>query len=492
MATSIDDELKCGICLELFQDPRSLPCLHTFCRECIQRSLNESDHSLKCPLCRAKHVLSHEGAGLLPVDHYALQELPFKRLQQQREDNGGQQDCKSCGKQAPVVAWCEDCDAMICQPCLALHEKIVKWRGHHVVKKTDESRRESTASLEKQDVNFKCLEHNDQNLKYVCNPCSELVCPECLLGAHRDHKYSMVEEARHSFKTKIKELSSLVENKKEEFSEYLEKAGKAEHKALEYSELMKTKVNEVFDGIVASVEAQRNDALQSVSQEVKEIWSQKEMVEVSLAQLDSFTRFAGHTNECATNVSYVAMATQGIKLMERLKDTHGDQSTLDQKMVGIVLLKCVKDPLDVLLNELFVLGQVSLVFSPAPNSTIECPSSGIVRLSFLVSLRVGGRPVISKTLRERCNFIASVHVELAMTGSVDDHDTSRPCSLDSNAEAFKFNAVDSFICKSLHPEEVSWTICPKVKCSSKYQTLAVLCKLSGDVVTETVVALYTF
>ena len=38
----------CCICLELFQDPRSLPCLHTFCRECIQRSLNETDHSMMC------------------------------------------------------------------------------------------------------------------------------------------------------------------------------------------------------------------------------------------------------------------------------------------------------------------------------------------------------------------------------------------------------------------------------------------------------------
>ena len=50
----------------------------------------------------------------------------------------------------------------------------------------------------------------------------------------------------------------------------------------------------------------------------------------------------------------------------------------------VVPLKCVEDaPLDVI----FVLGQVSLVFSPAPDSTIECPSSGIVQLNFLVSLR---------------------------------------------------------------------------------------------------------
>ena len=50
-------------------------------------------------VCRAKHVLS-EGAGLLPVNQYALQELPLKRLQQQREDNGGPHqlvECKSSG-----------------------------------------------------------------------------------------------------------------------------------------------------------------------------------------------------------------------------------------------------------------------------------------------------------------------------------------------------------------------------------------------------------
>ena len=31
MMDDVHDELQCGMCLELFQDPRSLPCLHTFC-----------------------------------------------------------------------------------------------------------------------------------------------------------------------------------------------------------------------------------------------------------------------------------------------------------------------------------------------------------------------------------------------------------------------------------------------------------------------------
>ena len=84
-------------------------------------------------------------------------------------------------------------------------------------------------------------------------------------------------------------------------------------------------MNNVFDGIAASVEAQRNKALQRVSEGKKKIWAQKEMMEVSLAQLDSFTQFSDHTHKCMAEASYVGMAAQGIKLMERLKDIHGDK-----------------------------------------------------------------------------------------------------------------------------------------------------------------------
>ena len=408
---AMEEHLKCGICLELFQDPRSLPCLHTFCRECIQRSLNEENHSLKCPVCRAKHELS-EGAGLLPVNQYALQELPLKRLQQQQEDNGGHQlvECKSCGEQAVMVAWCYECDAMICPLCEASHKKLAIFREHHVAKKPTEEEANKVsprASLRKVAIP-KCLIHIDQNLKHFCVPCSELVCSDCLLaGSHTGHEHSLVEEARHSFQTEMKELGSLVKEKNEEFSNYLEKASKAEGKALEYSELMKSEVNNVFDGIVASVEAQRNEALQSVSQGVKEIWSQKEMMEVSLAQLDSFTRFADQTHKCTTDASFVSMATQCIKLMSQIKNVKVDETALNRNMVAILPL-CGNEeefPLHVDLKELFILGRPSLFFLPSPES-------GIIngrKESMSVSLTVGGEIISSEYLRENCSLNVSMY-----------------------------------------------------------------------------------
>ena len=207
---------------------------------------------------------------------------------------------------------------------------------------------------------------------------------------HSDHQYSLAKETRHALEKRIKEWAGLVTEKKQEFNEYLEKASEAEGKALEYSELMKSEVNNVFDGIVASVEAQRNEALQSVSQGVKEIWSQKEMMEVSLAQLDSFTRFAENTHKCKTDV---AMAAQSVKLMERLKDIHGDEKALDEEKIKPQVLgpHCSKDHLNIRLHTIFGLGQpLMFKFSPAPGTQILLQRSYRTRVHVNVSLEVGG------------------------------------------------------------------------------------------------------
>ena len=397
MATSIaiDDDLKCGICLEQFQDPRSLPCLHTFCLECLQRSLDENS-SLKCPVCRAKHELSKERVGLLPVDQCVLQQLPLKRLQQQqKEDTSVDKKCGFCGETETPVAWCSDCGVLICKLCLDLHEKMVYLRGHHIMQRGKD---QSEFCIKGAISASGCLRHSGQGLEYLCTHCSEAVCSACLLlGPHKDHQYSTVEEARHNLETKMRGLMDSVVTKKEEFSEYLEKVDKVEGEALEYSEFMTNKVNNVFDSFTASVEAQRNEALQSVSQGVKEIWSQKELVEVSMAQLDSFTRFADHVQKCATDSSYVSMAAHGVKLMERLEKICGDENVLEQKMVAIGSRR--------LPIELLKLGQPSLKFSHESDIVFVCCSQSTVsgtrgNLSINVSLMVDGFPVISETMYE--------------------------------------------------------------------------------------------
>jgi len=64
MATTLVDELseevRCALCLELFEDPRFLQCGHTFCFECLKGL--EVRKTINCPLCRKVH---HIGKGTI-------------------------------------------------------------------------------------------------------------------------------------------------------------------------------------------------------------------------------------------------------------------------------------------------------------------------------------------------------------------------------------------------------------------------------------------
>lgn len=46
-----DDNLVCGICLDIFEKPSALACQHTFCEACIQQHFRSSS-SGECPTCR--------------------------------------------------------------------------------------------------------------------------------------------------------------------------------------------------------------------------------------------------------------------------------------------------------------------------------------------------------------------------------------------------------------------------------------------------------
>ena len=44
LAEGLNKELTCAICLELFKTPKMLPCLHTFCEECLKQIATQSSN----------------------------------------------------------------------------------------------------------------------------------------------------------------------------------------------------------------------------------------------------------------------------------------------------------------------------------------------------------------------------------------------------------------------------------------------------------------
>ena len=60
LVDTLGEHLKCAVCLDQYTEPKVLPCLHTFCKRCLQGVLNREGAVWKliCPTCRTSAKVS--------------------------------------------------------------------------------------------------------------------------------------------------------------------------------------------------------------------------------------------------------------------------------------------------------------------------------------------------------------------------------------------------------------------------------------------------
>ncbi len=65
------DITECAVYLEEYQEPKHLPCTHTFCLKCL-KSLQKKKF-ITCPLCTKKHKVPPRGVQAFPENQHAVQ-----------------------------------------------------------------------------------------------------------------------------------------------------------------------------------------------------------------------------------------------------------------------------------------------------------------------------------------------------------------------------------------------------------------------------------
>uniref|UniRef100_A0A8C5QCV8 Uncharacterized protein n=1 Tax=Leptobrachium leishanense TaxID=445787 RepID=A0A8C5QCV8_9ANUR len=134
-SADLRDELTCSICLNIYTDPVTLPCGHSFCRTCIGDVLDTQERSgaYKCPECRAE---SQERPAL--VKNRKLRNIAENIRSTHPEQEEAGIPCTYCDSPVPAAKTCLHCEVLeyyccedtvcICVSCRLDGEH----RGHQV------------------------------------------------------------------------------------------------------------------------------------------------------------------------------------------------------------------------------------------------------------------------------------------------------------------------------------------------------------------------
>ena len=104
---NLKKEAECPLCLETVKNPKTLPCLHSFCLECLDKLANfarrQLQTTIKCPVCQTSFSIPDTGTFVdLPsfllnrlVDVHSLEDGPVQA-----------QNCNNCDENNLATSYC--------------------------------------------------------------------------------------------------------------------------------------------------------------------------------------------------------------------------------------------------------------------------------------------------------------------------------------------------------------------------------------------------
>jgi len=192
-------DLECSLCKDIFREPKTLGCLHSFCLECLETHY-ERTHStvgLRCPICRTPfQSQSRDQLSNLSTDLYLLNALEnhnsLKNLTHEQ---------KGCVvEENEATHYCLDCEEHFCEGCAKVHQKSKATKNHQVIPIGEMKDQTQINVISKSSSQLYCQIHQSEEIKLFCEDCKEPICSLCI-DKHRAHT--------------ISSLSSIMQNEKQ-------------------------------------------------------------------------------------------------------------------------------------------------------------------------------------------------------------------------------------------------------------------------------------
>ena len=295
------DLTTCPICRDMFDNPKSLPCLHAFCLKCLQgycKDMYPGDE-VPCPVCRKEFKIPDDGVDGLQ-HHFFIQQLVDTRKAKYAEGSNAV-PCEVCVQESdggdegsnkiPIATtYCVDCNQRLCDQCSRPHRR---WKGGaHQVKPLG-------AEVEQEVIQLRgssCEKHKDKQVELYCHDCNETICLMCSAVKHRNHNSVEIPIAADDFRYIItdvgKQIQSAIsavrdqsEQTKQEATEFCSKLKEVKEMVIATGEEVKRLVDDKISEMLTE--------LQSVASEsAKQLSNVQETYQLALVSMESFYAYS--------------------------------------------------------------------------------------------------------------------------------------------------------------------------------------------------------
>ncbi|KAK7910362.1 hypothetical protein WMY93_015046 [Mugilogobius chulae] len=192
------DRFLCSICSNIFTDPVTTPCGHSFCKSCLNHQWDQSEFC-QCPTCKKRFHARPEISTNSVLEEVSVQ-LKRRKLEIPEVVDGLQPiDCDVCrGTALRAVKSCLVCQASYCSEHLESHLRVPGLKRHKLIKPVD-------------NIEERICPIHDKVLDFYCRDDRVCICNICHDTEHKDHKVVSLEEEGAQQKGNIDSLMERIQ-----------------------------------------------------------------------------------------------------------------------------------------------------------------------------------------------------------------------------------------------------------------------------------------
>ena len=306
----LEDEITCPICQEHFRDPKILPCLHYYCKECVrQLALRAgSNRPFACPECRRGTVLPQNDPDQLPTAFFVNR---MKELRTKMEKAQGKMEalCEMCSR-GKAEAFCRQCTDFICNDCSRMHGVMRVFAGHKVVTLQELKEGGAKAIPLKEAPPPMCKDHDEQ-LKIYCFDCNHLICRDCIIYDHAGHKSEFVKKSAPQYKKTLKESLAPLAKIQTNISAATREVEEVEREVSEQHKAVAGTIEQSFKQLYEILRKREKQLLDRASelkqQKLDNLGAQKKGFALATSEIQGLVEFVERSVENSTDEEFMSL-----------------------------------------------------------------------------------------------------------------------------------------------------------------------------------------